>query len=139
MKDLKIFAQAQQNVFAKTVTDFIKDANAQGWVMLADDNGNPVHLSRAGNPQVAFQNAEEQRIYLRISTNLEAALRAGEKVSLKSSPVYEIALTQGPAAGKTMLVIGIKADSNLKPLTKTIDLDSLVLPNVDKVGVGSDE
>lgn len=136
MKDLKQFSQGQQNIFAATLTEFITEATKQNWVMLGDDKGNPVHLSRAGNPQVAFQNGDD-RIYLRISSNLEAILadpNERKNVKLSKSPIYEVALTQGPAAGKTMLVIGVKADSNLKPLTTIPNLDTLIVPTNDSVG-----
>lgn len=131
MKDLLIFSQEQQNVFAKNLTEFLAGAKTQGWVMLGN-NGNPVHRSRAGNPQVAFQK-DDRRIYLRISTNLEAGIRAGEVKGLKNQPIYEIPITQGPSTGKTMLVIGVVSDSQLTPMTTIPDFNTLVIPGVEKV------
>jgi hypothetical protein len=115
MKDLKKFVAKQQNVFANDLTEFLAEAKLQGFhTLYPEGSDNPVHESKAGNPQIAMDNDEGERLYLRISEKLDAALREGEdNVNLLESPIYETALT-GDRAGSFMLVIGMKAENTMK-------------------------
>jgi hypothetical protein len=109
----KNYVNQQQNTVASTLTDFIKEGATQGFnLMQPKGTKSPVHLSKAGNPQMVFIDKEGNRVYLRISTNLDAALTAGEKINLLESPVYHTDLTQLPNGGTgSMLVLGMKADA----------------------------
>lgn len=106
--DFKQYVAAQQNVVANTLKDFIAEGTTQGFKLMQPKGAaGPVFLSKAGNPQLLFIDGDSNRVYLRISTNLDAALTAGEKVSLADSPIYHVDLDNG---GK-MLVIGMKAEA----------------------------
>lgn len=108
------YAAQQQNVLG-SLREVITEGEKQGF-RLTKPKGQPsfVSISKAGHPQLIFLDKEDKRVYLRISSNLDAALTAGEPVNLLESPVYEVELTQlerpaGTAAPK-MLVVGMRAD-----------------------------
>jgi hypothetical protein len=109
------YAAQQQNVLG-TLKDVITEGEKQGF-RLTKPKGAPsiVAASKAGNPQLIFLDKDENRVYMRISTNLDAALTAGEKVDLLDSPVYEVELTQVERPANTpapkMLVVGMKAEA----------------------------
>lgn len=109
------YAAQQQNVLG-TLKDVILEGEKQKF-RLTKPKGSAsiVGTSKTGNPQIIFLDGDENRVYMRISSNLDAALTAGEKVNLLDSPVYEVELTQlerpaGTAAPK-MLVVGMKAEA----------------------------
>lgn len=109
------YAAQQQNVLG-SLKDVITEGEKQGF-RLTKPKGQPsiVAISKTGNPQLVFLDKDEKRVYLRISSNLDAALTAGEPVNLLDAPVYEVELTQlerpaGTAAPK-MLVVGMKAEA----------------------------
>jgi len=104
------YAAQQQNVLG-SLKDVITEGEKQGF-RLTKPKGSPtiVSVSKAGNPQLIFLDKDEKRVYVRISTNLDAALTAGEKVDLLDAPVYEVALTESATPNAKMLVVGMKAD-----------------------------
>jgi hypothetical protein len=104
---LSSYVAKQQNVAANTLKDFIIEGDKQGFKLVKPKgSATPVFLSKQGNPQILFLNGDS-RLYVRISTALDAALTAGEKINLADSPVYHTDLDNG---GK-MLVVGMKAEA----------------------------
>lgn len=105
---LKNYVAQQQNTVANTLKDFISEGAKQGFTLMKPKGAaGPVFNSKAGNPQLLFISKDGDRVYLRISSNLDAALTAGEPVKLEDSPIYHVDLDNG---GK-MLVIGMKAEA----------------------------
>lgn len=108
------YAAQQQNVLG-SLKDLILEGEKQNF-RLTKPKGSPsiVAISKAGNPQLIFldtSSGDEKRVYVRISTNLDAALTAGEKVNLLESPVYEVQLTESSTPNAKMLVVGMKAEA----------------------------
>ena len=108
------YAAQQQNMLG-TLSEVITEGEKQNFKLTKPKGAaSIVQVSKSGNPQLVFLNGDN-RVYMRISTNLDAALTAGEKINLLESPVYEVELTQveRPAGtpAPTMLVIGMKAEA----------------------------
>lgn len=103
---------AQQNNVLGSLQDVITEGDKQGF-RLTKPKGAPsiISLSKAGNPQLIFLDKDEKRVYVRISTNLDAALTAGEKINLLEAPVYEVTLTESATPTAKMLVVGMKAEA----------------------------
>lgn len=107
------YSAQQQNVLG-SLQQVILEGEKQGF-RLTKPKGAPsiVATSKAGNPQLIFLDKDENRVFMRISTNLDAALTGGEKVNLLESPVYEVELTGVPLVNgiaPKMLVVGMKAE-----------------------------
>lgn len=114
--DFNIYVASQQNAVASTLQSFVADATKEGFSLVKPKGSKTtVFESKAGNPQLLFLNKDGKRIYVRISKNLDAALRAGEKgIELPKSPVYHVDLDTG---GK-MLVVGMNAEAqDFEPAT----------------------
>lgn len=109
------YAAQQQNVLG-TLKDVITEGEKQNFRLTKPKGAaSIISMSKSGNAQLIFLDKEENRVYMRISQNLDAALTGGEKVNLLESPVYEVELTQlerpaGTPAPK-MLVVGMKAEA----------------------------
>jgi hypothetical protein len=104
----KEFVAAPQSAVANSFLEFIKEGITQGFTLMKPKGSETtVFLSKQGNPQMLFLDKEGQRLYIRVSANLDAALKAGEKVSIPDSPVYKVDLDNG---GK-MLVVGMAAEA----------------------------
>lgn len=114
--DFKSRVMKQQNIAAGTLADFAAEGVKQGFNLMVDAATNDVvHVSKAGNPQLIFQDTNNDLVFVRISAELDAALLAGEKVTLQDSPVYDIDLEKDGKIIGNMYVVGMKGTvRNLK-------------------------
>lgn len=128
---LSNYVAQQQNAVANTLSEFIKEAAKQGFNLVQPKGGTPVFLSKAGNPQLLLKDKDEKRIYLRISSNLDSALRAKEPgIDLTKAPVYHVDLENvGGTGGKGhMLVIGMAAEAQEFEVVDMAKLNTYVRP-----------
>lgn len=116
------YAAQQQNVLG-SLKDVITEGEAQGFRLTKPKGAKSiVGISKAGNPQLIFLDKDGNRVYVRISSNLDAALTGGEKVNLLESPVYEVQLTESATPNAKMLVVGMKAEASELEVVDTTKL-----------------
>lgn len=108
MENLEKFIYWDKEFFAETLVDFLAECKKKGYAIQHFNEGEGlIHLSKAGNPQVVFENKNGKRIYLQVSFKLREALSAGEKYSLTACPIYKI-------IDKDIFVIGLESENNPK-------------------------
>src|SRR5258705_10142720 len=108
MKSLDNFIYWDKKFFAKTLVDFLIESKKQGYdILYLNEDKNPIHFSKVGNPQVAFENKNGKRIYLQVSFKLREALTTEEKYSLRVCPIYKI-------INKDIFIIGLESENNPK-------------------------
>lgn len=118
------FVAAPLKEFSATLADFIKDGAALGFKLAKPKWADrALHLSRGGNTQLMFYNAETgERLYLRISTNVAAAIANDEDIDITTLPVREQVLSQLEKVGDefpSILVLGMKGDSGIDIIDAT--------------------
>lgn len=112
--DFKKFVAKGAATAAASFKALMKEAQKAGFTLRKPTGSkNPLHYSKAGNPQVIIANEDGDRIYVRISEKLYENLQGDEPVTtLAEAPVYEVALDNGGF----MLVVGMPAsDVGLEP------------------------
>lgn len=115
------FVAAPLKEFSATLADFIREGAELGFRLAKPKWADrALHQSRSGNTQLVFYNGETaERLYLRVSSNVVAAITGGEAIDITALPVREQVLSRLEKVGDeypSMLVLGMVGDEGLEEI-----------------------